>query len=103
MKVSTSPKTAPRNDTTLEYIFEPSTDLIFERLIPVYFTAKTRQIFLESVVSEQIARMTAMHLATENAKEMIDALVLQRNKARQASITKEIIEIVSGSQALKRK
>lgn len=86
-----------------EYLFEPSTDLIFERLIPVFFTAKTRQIFLEAVVSEQLARMTAMHSATENAKEMIDALVLQRNKARQASITKEIIEIVSGSQALKRK
>ena len=67
----------------------------------MYFEAKTRQIFLESIVSEQIARMTAMHLATENAKEMIDRLVLERNKARQAAITKEIIEIVSGSQALK--
>jgi F-type H+-transporting ATPase subunit gamma len=86
-----------------DYIFEPSPEVIFQKLIPLFFEAKIRLIFLEAIVSEQIARMTAMNQATKNAKEMIDALVLQRNKARQASITKELIEIVSGSQALKLK
>ncbi len=85
----------------LDYIFEPSPEVIFEKLIPLFFEAKVRTLFLESMVSEQIARMTAMHQATKNAKEMIDSLVLSRNKARQAAITKEIIEIVSGSRALK--
>lgn len=86
-----------------EYIFEPSAEDVFKRLIPFFFEAKIRTVFLEAIVSEQIARMTAMNLATKNAKEMIDSLVLKRNKARQAAITKEIIEIVSGSQALKLK
>ncbi len=86
-----------------EYIFEPSPEILFQKLIPKFFEAKMRLIFLESIVSEQIARMTAMNQATKNAKEMIDSLVLQRNKARQASITKELIEIVSGSRALKLK
>ena len=87
----------------VDYIFEPSAEAVFQRLIPQFFEAKMRLIFLEAIVSEQIARMTAMNQATKNAKEMIDSLVLQRNKARQASITKELIEIVSGSQALKLK
>ncbi len=98
------PPTAPEesgNAQTSDYIYEPAPGLIFEKLIPVFFEAKIRMIFLESFVSEQIARMTAMHMATENAEEMIDSLVLVRNKARQASITKEIIEIISGSRALK--
>jgi F-type H+-transporting ATPase subunit gamma len=85
----------------IDYIFEPSPEIIFQRLIPLYFEAKMRTLFLEAIVSEQIARMTAMHQATGNAKEMIDTLVLLRNKARQAAITKEIIEIVSGSRAQK--
>ncbi len=86
-----------------DYLYEPSAEFIFPKLIPVYFQAKVRQMFMESVVSEQIARMTAMHAATENATELIERLVLERNKARQASITKEILEIVSGSRALKAK
>ena len=85
------------------YIFEPSPEAVFQKLVPLFFEAKMRMIFLEAIVSEQIARMTAMNQATKNAKEMIESLVLQRNKARQASITKELIEIVSGSQALKLK
>ncbi len=84
-----------------DYIYEPNPQLIFEKLIPVFFEAKIRMIFLESFVSEQIARMTAMRQATDNAEEMVESLVLVRNKARQASITKEIIEIISGSRALK--
>jgi len=91
-----------KGKTVSEYIYEPSAETVFEKLVPQMFESKTRIILLESLVSEQIARMTAMRQATDNAKEMIDDLVLKRNKARQASITKEIIEIVSGSQALKR-
>ena len=91
----------PSKGKTENYIFEPSPEFVFQKLVPQFFDAKLRMIFLEAIVSEQIARMTAMHQATKNAKEMIDGLVLKRNKARQASITKELIEIVSGSQALK--
>ena len=83
------------------YIYEPSAEIIFQRLIPLFFEAKMRTVFLQAIVSEQIARMTAMNQATKNAREMIDTLVLKRNKARQAAITKELIEIVSGSKALK--
>ena len=94
-------KTQKESFEETEYIFEPSEETIFKKLIPLYFEARVRMIFLESFVSEQIARMTAMHQATDNAEEMIDSLVLQRNKARQAAITKELIEIISGSRALK--
>lgn len=90
-------------EKTEKYIFEPSAEAIFKKLIPFFFESKIRTVFLEAIVSEQIARMTAMSQATKNAREMIDSLVLKRNKARQAAITKEIIEIVSGSQALKLK
>lgn len=83
------------------YLMEPSADGLFNRLVPAVFSMRVRQIFLESFVSEQLARMNAMHQATENASELIDELVLARNKARQAAITKELIEIISGSQALK--
>lgn len=97
-----SAEEAAKNEEGDKYIFEPDQKTILERLIPLFFESRVRQIFLESFVSEQIARMTAMHQATENAKEMIDSLVLLRNKVRQAAITKEIIEIVSGSQAAKK-
>lgn len=85
-----------------DYIIEPSQEELFDKLVPAYFESKLRRFFLEAFVSEQIARMSAMHQATKNAKEMIESLVLARNKARQAAITKELIEIVSGSKALKR-
>lgn len=84
------------------YIYEPSPKEIFERIVPEYFEAKVRMIFLEAFVAEHMARMNAMHQATKNAKEMIESLVLVRNKIRQAIITKEIIEIVSGSRALQK-
>lgn len=83
------------------YIMEPTPHFLFEKLVPAVLESKMTRIFLESFVSEQIARMHAMHQATENAKEMIDSLVLLRNKARQTSITNELIEIVSGSRVLK--
>ncbi len=85
----------------VSYILEPSREALFTRLVPLVFAAKMRMIFMEAMISEHMARMNAMHQATENAKELIDTLVLLRNKIRQAAITKELIEIVSGSQALK--
>jgi F-type H+-transporting ATPase subunit gamma len=85
----------------VHYILEPSREALFTRLVPLVFAAKTRMMFLEALISEQMARMNAMYQATENAKELIDTLVLLRNKVRQAAITKELIEIVSGSKALK--
>lgn len=83
------------------YIIEPSREALFTRLVPLVFASKTRMMFMEALISEQMARMNAMFQATENARELIDTLVLLRNKVRQAAITKELIEIVSGSQALK--
>jgi len=99
---STQPKSpSPTTTDQADYLMEPSTDVLFNKLVPAVFSMRVRQIFLESFVSEQMARMNAMHQATENASELIDELVLARNKARQAAITKELIEIISGSQALK--
>jgi len=89
------------NEASSPYIMEPNRESLFSRLVPLVFAAKTRLIFMEALISEQMARMNAMYQATENAKELIDTLVLLRNKVRQAAITKELIEIVSGSQALK--
>jgi len=91
-------KTAPR---AVEYIYEPSEGEILDRLLPMYVDVQVYQSLLESVASEYGARMTAMENATNNAAEMIDKLTLIYNKARQAAITKELIEIVSGAEALK--
>jgi F-type H+-transporting ATPase subunit gamma len=88
-------------ETGSPYIMEPSREALFDRLIPLVFAAKVRMIFMESMVAEQMARMNAMSQATENANELVDTLVLLRNKMRQAAITNELIEIVSGSRALK--
>ena len=85
----------PAHIAFLELIIDPVCSLAFE--------SQMRMLFLESLVAEQTARMNAMHQATENAGELIDTLVLLRNKVRQAAITNELIEIVSGSQALKGK
>lgn len=82
------------------YIFEPSQKSIFEYLLPKYLKAQMWRILLESNASEQGAKMTAMDNATTNANELIRTLQLNYNKARQASITKEILEIVSGANAL---
>lgn len=87
--------------TEESYTMEPDIKTLFDRLVPAVFSMRIRRIFLESFVSEQLARMNAMHQATENASELIDELVLERNKARQAAITKELIEIISGSKAMK--
>ena len=85
----------------VDYLYEPSEGEILDKLLPMYVEVQVYQALLETVASEYGARMTAMENATSNAAEMIDKLTLIYNKARQASITKELIEIVSGAEALK--
>jgi len=82
------------------YLFEPSKEEIVEALIPKSLKTQLFKAIRDSVASEHGARMTAMHKATDNATELRDALKLQYNKARQASITNEILEIVGGAEAL---
>lgn len=84
-----------------DYLYEPSEGEILDKLLPMHVEVQVYQALLETVASEYGARMTAMENATSNAAEMIDKLTLIYNKARQASITKELIEIVSGAEALK--
>ncbi|MCF6365420.1 MAG: ATP synthase F1 subunit gamma [Bacteroidales bacterium] len=84
-----------------DYIFEPSQEYIFETLIPDSLKTQLFTALTDSFASEQGARMTAMHQATDNATEMIRSLTLSYNKARQAAITKEILEITAGAEALK--
>ena len=82
------------------YLFEPNQRQIIEKLIPLYLNTQLWKAVLESNASEQGARMTAMDNATENAKELMRNLRLEYNQARQAAITTELTEIVSGAQAL---
>jgi len=84
-----------------EFIYEPDKEKILNSLVPKFFEVKTYRMFLESYASEQGARMTAMDNATENAKELLRILSLSYNRARQAAITKELLEIVAGASALK--
>jgi F-type H+-transporting ATPase subunit gamma len=84
-----------------DYILEPSQEDIFKDLIPKSLKIKVYKALLESNASEHGARMTSMHKATDNATEMIKSLQLDYNKARQATITNEILEIVGGANALK--
>jgi F-type H+-transporting ATPase subunit gamma len=86
-----------------DYIFEPSIDFIVNELIPKSLKIQFYKALLDSNASEQGARMTAMHQATDNATELIRDLKLNYNKARQSSITKELLEIVSGAEAQKSK
>ncbi len=85
---------------TLDYIFEPSKETIVKELIPKALKTQFFKGIRDSVASEHGARMTAMHKATDNAKELRDQLKLTYNKARQAAITNEILEIVGGAEAL---
>jgi F-type H+-transporting ATPase subunit gamma len=84
----------------VDYIFDQSPERLFRHLMPKYVTTQIFHAMLESVAAEHAARMTAMDSATNNAGDMIDALSLTMNRVRQAAITKEIIEIVSGAAAL---
>jgi len=83
-----------------DFIFEPEPEEILRRLLPVYLETQLYRALLESAASEQGARMTAMRNASKNAGELIDGLTLQMNRARQAQITQEILEIVAGAEAL---
>jgi F-type H+-transporting ATPase subunit gamma len=84
-----------------EPLFEPEPEEIMSRLLPKYLEAQIYSGLVESVASEQGARMVSMKSATENAQEMISSLTLTYNKARQASITKELLEVTSGAEALR--
>jgi F-type H+-transporting ATPase subunit gamma len=84
----------------VDYIYEPSAEEIFNGLLPQYVSSMLYHAMTESVAAEHAARMTAMDSASNNASDMIDALTLHMNRVRQAAITKEIIEIVSGAAAL---
>ena len=86
---------------TIDYLYEPSAAELLDRLLRQYVTVLIHRAFLEATASEHGARMTAMEAATSNASEMIDSLTLAMNRARQANITKELMEIVGGAEALK--
>jgi F-type H+-transporting ATPase subunit gamma len=86
-----------RND---EYLFEPSPEAVLSRLLPHYVAVDLYRAVLEANASEQSARMIAMRNATDNANELIEDLTLVYNKTRQATITREMIEIASGAEAL---
>jgi F-type H+-transporting ATPase subunit gamma len=87
--------------SSIDYIYEPGPEQILSELLPKHIEFQLYRVLLESTASEQGARMTAMESATKNASEMISSLTLSYNRIRQAAITKEIIEIVSGAAAAK--
>ena len=88
------------SDLTADYIYEPNQKELLAHLLPRYFATGLYQAILESVASEYGARMTAMDNATRNAKDMISSLTLNYNRVRQAAITKELMEIIGGAEAL---
>ena len=92
--------TIDHKESQANYVFEPNKEEILEALVPKAIKVQLYKALLDSFASEHGARMTAMHQATENADEMIKDLKLTYNKARQASITNEILEIVGGAEAL---
>jgi len=92
---------ADDNTQFYDYIFEPSKEDMIKELIPKSLKIQFYKAMLDSHAAEHGARMTAMHQATDNATELLKDLTLQYNKVRQASITNEILEIVSGAEALK--
>lgn len=84
-----------------DYVYEPDFDTVLEKLVPETITMQIYKALLDSYAAEHGARMTAMHKATDNATDLINDLTLSYNKARQAAITTEILEIVGGAEALK--
>ncbi len=85
----------------MDYIFEPDPESIYDAILPNYATSKMIMAVAEAIASEHGSRMMAMGNATTNAEEMVDVLTLEYNKARQAQITKELLEVVAGAEALK--
>ncbi|MGD1094705.1 MAG: ATP synthase F1 subunit gamma [Bryobacteraceae bacterium] len=94
------PIEVPKTEATVDYIYEQRPEELLGSLLPRYVKFQIYRALLESVAAEHAARMTAMEAASTNAAEMIDKLTLYMNRVRQASITREIIEIVSGAAAL---
>ena len=94
------PKEESRTTKYIDYLFEPSKEYIINELVPKSLRLTVYQALLDSSASEFGARMTSMHQATDNATSLIQELTLQYNKARQAAITNEILEIVGGAEAL---
>src|SRR5206468_414935 len=87
--------------TAVDYLYEPNPKAILDELLPRHVRTQVFRALMESLAGEYGARMTAMEAATKNAKEMIDVLTIQFNKARQEKITKELLDIVGGAEALK--
>ncbi|MEZ4465705.1 MAG: FoF1 ATP synthase subunit gamma [bacterium] len=87
-------------DAAADLIYEPGQQSLLAYVVPRYVEVQVRQAILESIAGEHAARMNAMNNATDNATEMIRALTLQANRARQAAITKELMEIIGGAEAL---
>ncbi|HEX7343035.1 MAG TPA: ATP synthase F1 subunit gamma [bacterium] len=85
----------------IDFLYEPDALNVLSGVLPLYVNVQMWRVFLESNAAEHGARMTAMENATENAKELIDSLTLHYNKARQAAITKELLEVVSGAEGMK--
>jgi F-type H+-transporting ATPase subunit gamma len=96
-----SAATSGSGGAQIDYIYEPNKGALLDRLVPMYVEISILRALLESTASELGARMTAMDSATKNAKEMIGSLTLAYNRARQAAITKELMEIIGGAEALK--
>lgn len=96
-----APTETDKEAQNFEFLFEPNAKAVLERLVPMYVEISLYRALLESQASEFGARMTAMDAATRNAKEMISRLTLVYNRARQAAITKELMEIIGGAEALK--
>lgn len=92
--------TTPEKGPSIDYLYEPSPQGIFDQLLPRHVETQVYRALLESSAAEHAARMTAMDTATRNSADMIDGLTLYMNKVRQAAITREIIEVVSGASAL---
>jgi len=91
----------PQAEGRIDFEYEPSKADVLSTLVPLYIEIELYRVMLESIASEFGARLSAMDNATKNAKEMIGSLTLQFNRARQAAITKELMEIVGGAEALK--
>ncbi len=100
MQIDTDADTEEQEAGATEYLYEPDGQEILGRLLPMALRGRILQAFLETQAGEQAKRMTAMDSATRNASDLIDSLTLDYNRARQAAITKELIEIVSGAEAL---
>lgn len=93
---------ADESTQTVDYIYEPSVDAVFRQVMKRSLVMQVYQALLESIASEMAARMTSMDSATKNASEMIQSLTMQYNRARQAFITKELMDIVNGTESLKK-